>query len=418
LPKWITDRLATASYYEGPLCGDAAGSILIDVRELLDKEGNDPGLLRAKISLAEEAIGQGKSVVVSCDRGVSRSNAIALGVLMASGMPFAASMRLVREKIGAIEINLGLLREVRALFEPCLSGKRASSENLLITGSKGFVGSALVSALATPYNTACLGREDLDLTADLQLLDAYIASKQIGFVLHLAHPRMRNNTSALPEALAMMRNILEVCRLNGIGVLFLSSLAVFSGHISNEVLEAGSSLEPQPKGLYGETKFLCEELIRTFRANYGIEAIVLRPAALYGIGMGRGTFLSKFVEADRRGNTIYTHRYRNGSPVFDFLHISDLVAAIERALVVKPAVPVNLGTGVGTSTYDLARKIAEVTGSSSSVETIDIRDETCKVIAGRQEAEDLLGWRAKIDLDAGLRELCQDAHAPRSIAVS
>jgi nucleoside-diphosphate-sugar epimerase len=418
LAEWITDRLATASFYEERLLGKVAGSILVDVRDLVDREGNDPALLRQKIAVAIETTRAGQSVVVCCDRGVSRSNAIALGVLMSSGMSFDASISLLRKKLGAIEINLGLLQEVRSLFEPRTAAARPRTKNLLVTGATGFIGSAVIPTFAPAYKVTCLDRQKLDLTRDLQLLDAFISDREIGFVVHLAHPRMRNNASALPESVAMMRNILEVCRLNRVGVLFLSSLTIFSGHISNGVLEADSSLAPRPKGLYGETKLLCEHLIRVFQDNYGLETILLRPAALYGKEMDRAAFLSKFLEAARQGRTIYTHRYRNGAPMFDFLHIDDLVAAIRRALEIRPVTPVNLGTGVGTSTYDLARKIARLTGSSSSVQFIEIHDDTCKIIASREEAQNLLGWRAKIDLDSGLKELCHDAPAPGSIAVS
>lgn len=415
--NWITHRLGTCSYYDESLRGESRGPIVVDVRELADKEGNDERVLKRKIGSALEAIREGKSVVVCCDRGVSRSNAVALGILMSSGMSYEEASLLLQQKLGAMDINLGLLREVRALFSPAPATPRLLPANLLITGASGFVGRALLPALSPAHKVNCLDRRDVDLARDLQLLDAYVGEKEIGFILHLAHPRMRNNNSALPEAVAMMRNILEVCRLNKIGVLYLSSLTVFSGHISDRILEANSSLELRPKGLYGETKFLCEELIRAFRINFGLEAIILRPAALYGKGMDRGAFLSKFFEAALEGKTIYTHRYRNGPPVFDFLHLDDCVSAIRRALEIRPTVPVNLGTGVGTSTFELARKITEIAVSSSPVQSLEIHDETCKVIASRQEAEQLLGWRAKIDLETGLKELCHDAFAQRPITV-
>jgi UDP-glucuronate decarboxylase len=415
--NWLTDWLGTASFYEVQSPPASPDQVLLDVRELTDREGNTSAALRRHIQAGIEARQAGKRIVVCCDRGVSRSNAIAFGILLASGLPAENAMALLREKLGVIEINLGLLRDVRSLF---LTSRAESSsrKRLLVTGASGFVGRALVGALEPAHKLVCLSRAAVDLAGDLHALDTFAAQHEIGFILHLAHPRMRSNPSALPEALAMMRNLLEVCRLNRIGILYLSSLTVFSGHISAQALAADSSLALRPRGLYGETKFLCEQLIQTFRQNYALEAIILRPAALYGPGMDQAALISKFFFAAGRGDVIRTHIYRNGLPLFDFLDLNDLIGAIRRALEVRPSTPLNLGTGDGTTTYDLARLITRITSSPSRVEIVEIDDETSKVIVSPAEAEVSIGWRATTSLETGLKEMWRAANAQISPAVS
>jgi len=403
--RWITDKLGTASYYDYEEIRSTIDAVVIDVRELTDREGNTAGFVMAKIQAALKALRDERNVVVCCDKGISRSNAIVAGVLMASGMSYEDVVGLLVEKVAVSDMNLGLLHDIRSLFGDAQEQDQKAAANILVTGSTGFVGRALVDALRSEYNVFCPHRGELDLTRDLHLLDLYVKKNNIGFIMHLAHPRMRNSVSAMAEAVAMMRNILEVCRLDELGVLYLSGLVVFSGYISDSVLEARSSLEPWPRGTYAETKFLCEELIGLYQKNYGLKATVLRPAALYGRGMDRATFICKFFEAAMQGATIRTHRYRNGPPIFDFLYLDDLIDVIRLALHIRPRVTLNIGTGKGTSTYEIAQAISRISSSGSAVEMIDIDDETYKVIVDPSEARAYLGWEAKTDLETGIKEL-------------
>lgn len=402
--SWITDKLGTASYYYYDSVREKTDAVAVDIRELADKEGNTASLTSEKIQIAIQRLQEGKKVIICCDRGISRSNAVAVGVLMVTGMPYEKALQLVIDKTGASDINLGFLHDIRLSLQGPKAHQKIST-NMLFTGATGFIGQALTKALKAKYELFCPSRQELDLSRDLPLIDLYVNKNKIGFVAHLAHPRLYNSVSAMAESIIMMKNILEVCRLNGLGLLYLSSLVAFSGYTSVSPLKANSSLQPWPRGTYGESKFFCEELIKLYQRNYGLEAIVLRPAALYGEGMDEATFISKFFRFAIKGETIYTHEYNNGLPVFDFIYIDDLIKAIQLALQVRPKIPLNIGTGKGTSTYALAQAIAQVTGSSSKAETIRICDDTYKVIVDPTEAETHLCWKAKIDLDAGLKEL-------------
>jgi nucleoside-diphosphate-sugar epimerase/rhodanese-related sulfurtransferase len=395
--------LGSASYYDFRNM-DSANVSIVDVRELRDNQGNSTRLVMEKIQAALKSLEQGRRVVVCCDKGISRSNAVALGVLLGRGMRYEEAVGLVVEKVGP-HIDLGLLHDIRSLFHD--DEKPSDQEavaNILVTGSTGFIGRPLVNALMPEHKVLGVGR-DLDLVHGLPLLDLYIKKNHVGLIVHLAHPRMRNSVSSMGEAIAMMKNILEVCRLNDLGLLYLSGLVVFSGYTSPSLLVARSSLQPRPKGTYGETKFLCEELVRMYQEANGLESAVLRPAAVYGEDMEESTIFSKFFEAAKHGHTIYTHRYRNGPPTFDFLYIGDLIEAIRLTLQSRPRAVLNLGTGRATSTYELARLITRITSSDSRVEMIDIDEDTYHVIVDPSEAKRDIRWEARTDLETGLNEM-------------
>src|SRR5258706_2793886 len=401
--RWITENLGTASYYQfNQLL--APEIVLIDVRELTDKEGNANGALKAKIDLSLDALRAAKKVVVCCDMGISRSNAVAVGVLMALGQTYDEATHVLAQKADVSEINLPLLHQVRSLFQEN-NRDTAKAANLFITGAGGYVGQALRNRLGSESNIFCHRREELDLSHDTTLLDSYVNKRGIDSVIHLAHPHRRNNISALAETVAMTKTILEVCRVNSLSIVYLSSLAIYSGYGRDEILKANSQLQPWPRGAYGETKLVCEELIGLYQRNYGLKAIVLRPSSIYGPNMPRWTFFSKFFEAAMQGSTIRTHRYRNGLPVFDFLYISDLLDAFQLALRMKPEAPLHLGTGQATSTYELAKAISTISARGSMVETVDIDDRASKVVVDPSEARARLGWEAKVALERGLKEL-------------
>ena len=69
---------------------------IIDVRDLVDKAGNSPEAVRKRIIYGARCLKEGKKIVVCCDYGISRSNAIAAGIIASyEGISFDAAVRLV-----------------------------------------------------------------------------------------------------------------------------------------------------------------------------------------------------------------------------------------------------------------------------------------------------------------------------------
>jgi nucleoside-diphosphate-sugar epimerase len=402
--KWITPSLGTAAYYDVQNRPEVGADVLIDVRTLVDKEGNADSELREAVQKALTALRSDKRVVICCDMGFSRSNVLALAVLMSTGRSYSDSLELVSSKADVSEINLALLRQVRSLYERPDAVAAHAARRLMITGASGFVGASLIGQLAQEHQIFAPSRQELDL-ADAFALNDYIASNKIDVLMHLAHPRTRNSIAAVGGTVAMMKSALEVCRLNGTLLFWLSSLAIYSGYQTSAITHAHSELQPIPYGTYAESKFLCEELVRLYEKNHGTKTIVLRPAAVYGPGMPRSTIVAKFFEMAIQGTTIQTHEYENGLPAFDFLHIRDLAAAVRQALLRLPSRPVNVGTGRVTSTYDLARLISQIAGHRSSVERIGLAGKTYKIAVDPEEAAASLDWRPTIELTDGLLEM-------------
>ncbi len=88
--RWITSQLGTAPALQFEVADDMN---VIDVRDLIvDKSGNHVEAVRQKIVAGQESLRSGKRTVVCCDYGISRSNAIAAGILAKhESLPFGTA---------------------------------------------------------------------------------------------------------------------------------------------------------------------------------------------------------------------------------------------------------------------------------------------------------------------------------------
>ena len=103
----------------------------------------------------------------------------------------------------------------------------------------------------------------------------------------------------------------------------------------------------------------------------------------------------------------------DGTGVRDFIHVTDLaqghVAALsylEQQAVPVGFLPINLGTGKGTSVLELVTAFSEVSGEDIPYQFADRRaGDIASCYASADKARDLLGWQAKLSIT----DMCQDS---------
>lgn len=403
--RWIRPDLGTASH---DLTSAEPGLVVIDVRDLVDKAGNAALVIRDRIQAAQRALDRGLKVVVCCDYGISRSNAVAAGILtQREGLDFNDAVRQVMQATGekAFKVEvLAAVREAVAAREHEAPQARGRGRNILLTGGSGFVGRALHSRLAAAHTVTVPTRDQVDLLAGPAELDLLAKESHAECIVHLANPRVYTSSTAMGETVVLLRNVLDVCRENHLRLLYLSTWEVYSGYCSAGLL-ASESVPPLPKGVYGETKYLCEALIRLHQEEWGLECTLIRAGPVYGPGGDRPKFIYNFLDKAVRGAEIVTHRYRNGFPHLDLMHRDDLVAAL--ALVIERDVngPLHLGTGICTSTTDVARLLCEHVGSQSRIVHREIDAYAPNIAMDASRARALLGWQPQISLATGLADM-------------
>lgn len=107
-------------------------------------------------------------------------------------------------------------------------------------------------------------------------------------------------------------------------------------------------------------------------------------------------------------------RITGAANFFDFVHVEDcaegLIAAADRLIAGgAPPAPAHLATGIPTSLGALATQCRAVAGSASPLALLPPRDFDVTGFCGDPAlAAELLGWRARIRLEEGLRMLRQE----------
>ena len=102
----------------------------------------------------------------------------------------------------------------------------------------------------------------------------------------------------------------------------------------------------------------------------------------------------------------------DGTGVRDFIHVTDLaqghVAALnylERQVALVGFLPINLGTGKGTSVLELVAAFSKVSEQDIPYQFADRRaGDIASCYASADKAKELLGWEAKLSIT----EMCQD----------
>lgn len=408
--RWITDNLGTGPFNK---ISDDKKIKILDVRNFVDKSGNSPELLKKTINNAVSLLQAGNKVVICCDYGISRSNAIAAGVLAVyEGITMNAALKKVRCETGECEIKLEVVEAVRRalkLFEPyekAANNTEATEDSpIIITGGSGFIGSAVGRSLASQYPLISPNRNEIDLLQDIVELDIIAKEKKARTLIHLAGPRVFNTNVALGESLIMLKNILDICKTNGLKLIYLSTWEVFAGYTDKEIL-ADESTPVFPKGIIGETEYLSEQLIETYYRNWGVPFAIIRTGTVYG--KEKPNFICSFIRKALEGSDIVTHHYKNGCPALDMIYIDDVIEALLVILKCNFEGYVHIGSGNVVSTADIARTIVDISGSNSCVLMQQIEERTACLKMNIQKAKELLNWEPKYSLVDGLKQVLKN----------
>lgn len=202
--------------------------------------------------------------------------------------------------------------------------------------------------------------------------------------------------------LITLRNVLEFAKGKGIRVTFMSSSTVYGDFEEDSVDE---DTRPQPKGIYANTKYMGERLVRTYHEQYDMDTIIIRPSALYGERCVSGRVSQKFIEYALEGIPLPLEG--GGSGKLDFTHIGDLVEGIKLALERAPpgSNTYNLTFGHARSIKELALIVGKVVPCSFSSLPRDVTKPIRGTLLGNR-ARDELGFTPVRDLETGYLAYC------------
>jgi GDP-L-fucose synthase len=287
---------------------------------------------------------------------------------------------------------------------------------VLVTGGGGFLGSHLVERLETDGHDVFVARSrDYDLTS-FDDAGRMFTDARPDLVFHLAAEvggigANRANPGRYWYANLMMgAHVLEQARAHQVRKLVISGTVCAYPKFTPVPFAEDDLWNGYPEETnapYGVAKKSILVGANAYREQYGLDAIFLLPANLYG---PRDNFdldsshvipalIRKMLEAD-----VEVTLWGDGSPTREFLYVDDcaeaLVLAAER--YDEPA-PVNIGTGVETSIREVAETIAELTGFVGEIiwDTSMPNGQPRRSLDASR-ARDRFGFEARTSLRAGL----------------
>ena len=178
-----------------------------------------------------------------------------------------------------------------------------------------------------------------DITHAGHLLET-VEKNDVEHIIHLAALRNEVLYRAIPTELFRvnidgMTNILELARIGKVSrVVFASSAAVY-GRADDPDQTIPEDAPLSPRGIYANSKTMCESLCRAYRNVYGVDTVIIRPSRVYGRIANLDTLefgnpISTFVSTLLRGEPITEKS--GGDFGGDFTYVPDLAAGCHLAL--------------------------------------------------------------------------------------
>lgn len=233
-------------------------------------------------------------------------------------------------------------------------------------------------------------------------------------VVHLAGIASAVTAAAIPDVtfdltLVTLRNTLEWIRSNtrtAKQLMFLSSSTVYGDF---ETAEVDETVRPQPKGIYANTKYMGERLVRTYRDSYNIGVTIVRPSALYGERCISRRVSQAFIENALTGKPLLLEGGGDGR--LDFTYIHDLVNGMVRALALhnnrEDSNTFNLTFGNARTIAELAAVVSEVIPGAILEDRPRAAEKPVRGTLSIARAREKLGFEPAWTLENGYRRYCQ-----------
>lgn len=321
---------------------------------------------------------------------------------------------------------------------------------VLVTGGAGYIGThTMLELLAAGFDVVCVdnfcnsspeavrrveklaGRSIRLVEGDLRdpaVLERAFAAAPLTAVVHFAALKAVGESVGQPliyydnnvgGTIALLRR----CQQAGVKrVVFSSSATVYGVPDRLPLTETAPLAATSP---YGATKLMAEQILNdACTAAPDLSVVALRyfnPIGAHVSGLigedpsdipnNLFPFINQVAVGRRAQLSVFGGDWKttDGTGVRDYIHVVDLAKGHVRALQFSEShtgfIPINLGTGRGTSVLELLRAFQRASGRKIPYSIVARRaGDIAACWADASRAQELLGWVAELDLD----RMCAD----------
>ncbi|MDE2771658.1 MAG: SDR family oxidoreductase [Bacteroidota bacterium] len=296
----------------------------------------------------------------------------------------------------------------------------------LITGGAGFLGSHLCDRLLDDgHEVVCMDNfltgssgniAHLEKNSGFTFLERdvteYIEIEgPLDYVLHFASPAspidyLRLPIQTLKVGALGTHNALGLTKAKNACFLLASTSEVYGDPLEHPQNETywGNVNPVGLRGVYDEAKRFAEALTMAYHRYHGVQTRIVRIFNTYGprMRLNDGRALPAFMRQALCDEPVTVHG--TGDQTRSFAYVDDTIEGIVRLLNSNVTSPVNIGSRDEISIMDFAKEIISLTNSKSTIIQHKLPEDDPK---NRQPdtslAQDLLGWRPRVDRIEGLQ---------------
>jgi UDP-glucose 4-epimerase len=272
---------------------------------------------------------------------------------------------------------------------------------IVVTGSKGFIGSKLCKVLRSLNHEVI--EIDLSLGHNVEDWNDFENLPKFDYLVHLAAKIFVPESFDKPRSFYQTNiigtlNAIEACRVNDAKLIFFSSYAYGApDYLPIDEQHPIKSFNP-----YSRSKIMGEDICKSYFADFGVKSIVFRPFNIYGPNQDSKFLIPSIIEQALQGSITL----KDNRPKRDYIYIDDIIDAVVKALDYEPngSDVFNLASGKSFSVEEVVNYTKAIIGNEISVNYLNEHrpNEVLDTIAEISKAKELLNWEPKIKLESGI----------------
>ncbi len=305
-----------------------------------------------------------------------------------------------------------------------------TGKKIFITGGAGFIGSTLAKELGneneiilydslsrnTIQHTNLLDNKKIQLIEG-DILDYNLLKKSMqgaNIVVHAAaiagiNTVVKNPVQTMEVNMLGTANALRAAHEVGVNGRFVdfSTSEIFGSmaYKVSEVMETTTGSVGEARWVYAVSKLAGEHLTHAYFKQHRLPTVTVRPFNIYGPGQTGEGAIQIFIRKCLNNEEIFI--YGDGTQIRAWCYVDDMVRGLLLAIENEDAVGESFNIGnarASTTIYGLAETVCRVLNSKSIITFKEPLSADIELrIPETKKAFDILGFKAKVDLEEGIR---------------